>query len=156
MLASIGTLKMSTNIYQHFKIKIPLLSLFQKIQQGKKFKGKTWITWWRNRTHGGPVALWWDVMSTRIWGVTADQYRDVLGDRLSPVMKHLLFRLIEYEHDESYLRIHQNTTDHLLEIWDWTVRQQSSKHQMREHPEICWIDGEARRRCSWHACDDSC
>ena len=24
------------------------------------------------------------------WGVTADQYRDVLGDRLSPVMKHPL------------------------------------------------------------------
>lgn len=51
----------------------------------------------------------------------------------------------------SGLWIHQNTTEHLLGIWDWTVRRQSSKHQMREHPEICWIDGEARRRRSCHA-----
>lgn len=56
-------------------------------------------------------------MSTRFWGVTADQYRGVLGDRLSPAMKHSLVRLTEYEHDESYVLAFGFTRTQLNTCW---------------------------------------
>lgn len=56
-------------------------------------------------------------MSTWFWGVTADQYRDVLGDRLSPAMKHSLVRLTEYEHDESYVLAFGFTRTQLNTCW---------------------------------------
>lgn len=131
----------------------------RKYSRVKNFKGETWITWWRNTTYGDSVVLWWDLMSTWFWGVTADQYRDVLGDRLSPAMKHSLVRLTEYEHDESYVMAFGFTRTQLNTCWGFGTELLGGSRQNTEWGNIQrFVESMARPvdAVPVTPCDDSC